>query len=109
MKSFEDNNAVMKHLENHRVPAAPVMDPVDAIDEPYFRSRGMVRKIVDPVLGPLTIPGFPLKFSDQPEILDLKAPTLGEHNREILSGFLDYGEEAVDKMEETGVLFSKNL
>ena len=76
MESFEDNNAVMEHLEKYRVPAAPVMDPVDAINEPYFHSRGMVRNIEDPVLGPLTIPGFPLKFSDQPEVLDLEAPTL---------------------------------
>jgi len=109
MESFKDNNAVMEHLEKYRVPAAPVMDPVDAIDEPYFHSRGMVRKIVDPVLGPLTIPGFPLKFSDQPEVLDLKAPTLGEHNREVMSSLLGYKKEVIDDLEKSGVLFYKDV
>ncbi len=109
MESFKDNNAVMEHLEKYRVPAAPVMDPVDAIDEPYFHSRGMVRKIVDPVLGPLTIPGFPLKFSDQPEVLDLKAPTLGEHNREVMSSLLGYKKEVIDDLEKSGVLFCKDV
>ena len=107
MESFEDNNAVMEHLEKYRVPAAPVMDPVDAINEPYFHSRGMVRNIEDPVLGPLTIPGFPLKFSDQPEVLDLEAPTLGQHNREVVGDLLGYKKEAIDDLEKIGALFSK--
>ena len=109
MESFEDNNAVMEHLEKYRVPAAPVMDPVDAINEPYFHSRGMVRNIEDPVLGPLTIPGFPLKFSDQPEVLDLEAPTLGQHNREVVGDLLGYKKEAIDDLEKSGALFSKDV
>ena len=109
MESFEDNNAVMEHLEKYRVPAAPVMDPVDAIDEPYFHSRGMVRNIEDPVLGPLTIPGFPLKFSDQPEVLDLEAPTLGQHNQEVVGDLLGYKKEAIDDLEKSGALFSKDV
>jgi len=109
MESFEDNNAVMEHLEKYRVPAAPVMDPVDAINEPYFHSRGMVRNIEDPVLGPLTIPGFPLKFSDQPEVLDLEAPTLGQHNREVVGDLLGYKKEAIDDLEKIGALFSKDV
>ena len=109
MESFEDNNAVMEHLEKYRVPAAPVMDPVDAINEPYFHSRGMVRNIEDPVLGPLTIPGFPLKFSDQPEVLDLEAPTLGQHNQEVVGDLLGYKKEAIDDLEKSGALFSKDV
>ena len=109
MESFEDNNAVMEHLEKYRVPAAPVMDPVDAINEPYFHSRGMVRNIEDPVLGPLTIPGFPLKFSDQPEVLDLEAPTLGQQYREVVGDLLGYKKEAIDDLEKIGALFSKDV
>ena len=109
MRSFPDNEAVLKHLEDYRVPAAPVMDPVDAIDDPYFKSRDMVKHIVDPVLGPLTIPGFPLKFSDQPEILDLQAPTLGEHNEKIMTDFLNYDVKTVKQLIKDGILFSKDV
>ena len=31
----------------------------------------MINEIVDPVMGPLAIPGFPLRFSEQPERLEL--------------------------------------
>ena len=109
MKLFPDNDAVMKHLEEYRVPCAPVMDPVDTIDDPYFKSRDMINNIVDPVLGPLIIPGFPLKFSEQNEKLDLKAPTLGEHNEEVLVSTLGYCSEDVSQLEKDEVLFSKNV
>ncbi len=52
------------------------------------------------------IPGFPLRFSDQPERLDLVAPTLGQHNVEILQGFLNYSEEEIARLEAEGILSS---
>lgn len=107
MEDFADNDAVLEHLEQHRVPAAPVMDPSDAINHPYFKARGMVREIEDPVMGPLAVPGFPLRFSAQPERLDLVAPTLGQHNAEVLTDVLDYSAEQVSALTDAGVLVSR--
>ncbi|MGR8918214.1 MAG: CaiB/BaiF CoA transferase family protein [Gammaproteobacteria bacterium] len=107
MAGFPDNDAVIAHLEAHRVPCTWVMDPVDAIDHPYFEARGMVRHIEDPVMGALTVPGFPLRFSAQPERLDLVAPTLGEHNADVLGGVLGYDAARIDALAEAGVLVSR--
>jgi len=104
MAGFPDTDAVIAALDAHRVPCAPVMDPVDAIEHPYFKARGMVRQIVDPVMGALAVPGFPLRFSAQPERLDLVAPILGQHNAEILEGVLGYAPERVSALTEAGVL-----
>ncbi|MCP5199906.1 MAG: CoA transferase [Gammaproteobacteria bacterium] len=106
MRGFADDEAVIAALEAHRVPCAPVMDPVDAIQHPYFRERGMVREIEDPVMGPLTVPGFPLRFSAQPERLDLVAPTLGQHNAEVLERVLGYDAERIRALSAAGVLVS---
>ena len=108
MTGFADNDAVLDHLDKHRVPASPVMDPVEAIQHPYFRERGMIREITDPVMGDLTIPGFPLRFSEQPERLDLVAPTLGQHNSEVLSGVLGYTRDRITDLENDGVLVSRD-
>lgn len=108
MKDFADNDAVLDHLEQYRVPAAPVMDPADAINHPYFRERGMVREITDPIMGPLAIPGFPLRFSEQPERLDLVAPTLGQHNADVLSEVLGYTPQRISELEQAGVLVARN-
>ncbi|MFP6681206.1 MAG: CoA transferase [Gammaproteobacteria bacterium] len=108
MTDFPNNDAVLDHLEQHRVPASPVMDPADAIEHPYFRDRGMIREITDPVLGDLTIPGFPLRFSEQPERLDLVAPTLGQHNQEVLGEVLGYDSDRIADLERAGVVVSRD-
>ncbi|MGE0483997.1 MAG: CaiB/BaiF CoA transferase family protein [Gammaproteobacteria bacterium] len=106
MQDFPDDEAVIAALEAHRVPCAPVMDPVDAIRHPYFRERGMVREIEDPVMGPLAVPGFPLRFSAQPERLDLVAPTLGQHNADVLGRVLGYDAARIAALHADGVLVS---
>ena len=64
----------------------------------------MVRFVEDPVLGRLAIPGFPLRFSAQPERPDLVAPLLGEHNAGVLSRLLDYAPERIAALSAAGVL-----
>ncbi len=106
MAGFADNDAVIAALEQHRVPCAPVLDPVEALEHPYFRARDMVRHIEDPVMGPLAVPGFPLRFSAQPERLDLAAPLLGEHNQAVLGGVLGYDQARIAALDAAGVLVS---
>lgn len=68
----------------------------------------MVRTVPDPILGELTIPGFPLKYSAFPDMLDLRAPLLGEHNVEVLGEYLGYTAEQVDDLRKKGILFTEN-
>ena len=64
----------------------------------------MVRFIEDPVLGPLVIPGFPLRFSAQPERPVLVAPLLGQHNSAVLSRVLAYNSQQISALAAQGVL-----
>ncbi|MCC6709334.1 MAG: CoA transferase [Gammaproteobacteria bacterium] len=106
LAGFADNDAVFAHLEAHRVPSAPVLSPVDALTHPYFTARGTVRQIEDPLMGPLAIPGFPLRFSAQPTLPELIAPRLGEHNGAVLQGLLGYSAAEVADLVGRGVLQS---
>ena len=101
---FASTDEVLERLEQFRVPSAPVLSPVDAIHHPYFRARGTVRDIVDPVLGQFSIPGFPLHFSAQPDLPDLVAPLLGEHNQQVLGAMLGYDASQVAALTAKGVL-----
>ncbi len=101
---FSTTDEVLERLEQYRVPSAPVLSPADAVNHPYFRARGTVRDIVDPVLGQFSIPGFPLRFSAQPDLPDLTAPLLGEHNGTVLAEMLGYDEAQIAALEAKGVL-----
>lgn len=49
----------------------------------------------------MIVPGDPLRLSGQPYDVDLVAPLLGEHNREVLAE-LGYSAEEVRSLEESG-------
>jgi crotonobetainyl-CoA:carnitine CoA-transferase CaiB-like acyl-CoA transferase len=104
MQRFPDDDAVLARLEAHRVPCAPVLSVAATVDHPHFRARDMLREVPDPVLGTVTIPGFPLKFSAFPELPDLRAPLLGEHNAEVLEELLGLDPETTATLLERGVL-----
>ncbi|MEZ5218503.1 MAG: CoA transferase [Ilumatobacteraceae bacterium] len=93
----------LEALEAERVPCAPVLAPQDAIGHPYFTARNMVRLVDDPILGEVHIPGNPIRLSAQPEEPHLVAPTLGQHNGEVLRE-LGYDDAAIAAMEASNVL-----
>jgi crotonobetainyl-CoA:carnitine CoA-transferase CaiB-like acyl-CoA transferase len=105
MAGFPSDEAVLEHLEAHRVPAAPVLSVAETLTHPQFLAREMVRRVPDPVLGEVTIPGFPLKFSELPKLPELRAPLLGEHNAEVLRE-AGYDAAGVKRLEAAGVLAS---
>ena len=107
MATFATDQEVLDVLEAHRVPCAPVLRPTDAVQHPYFAEREMVRTVPDPVLGEVTIPGFPLKFSERPDLPDLRTASLGQHNADVLGGWASYGEERIAALAGDGVLFTR--
>jgi crotonobetainyl-CoA:carnitine CoA-transferase CaiB-like acyl-CoA transferase len=82
----------------------------ETLSHPHLRARGTVRTIYDPVYdGEIDVPGFPLKFSEFPEELPLQAPTLGQHNAEVLTTYLGRTPEEVQRLKADGVLIEKPL
>lgn len=69
--------------------------------------REVIRTIEDPILGEFQIPGMPLRFSKYDVPKDIVAPTLGQHNEEILTTFLKYDAKKIGELKEKKVLFQK--
>ncbi len=94
----------LRRLQENRVPVAPVLNTSEAVAHPHLRERGTVQSTHDPVLGEVDVPGFPLRFSASPGVLDMQAPLLGQHNAEVLKEFLDYSDERIAQLKQQGVL-----
>jgi crotonobetainyl-CoA:carnitine CoA-transferase CaiB-like acyl-CoA transferase len=107
MKTFRTDAEVLETLERHRVPAAPVLSVADTVSHPYFAARDMVRRVPDMLLGEVTIPGFPLKFSAFPELPALWAPLLGEHNAAVLKEYLGFDDARLRALGDGGVLHAE--
>jgi crotonobetainyl-CoA:carnitine CoA-transferase CaiB-like acyl-CoA transferase len=106
--SFPSDEAALAVLEEQRIACAPVLSVVDTIKHPYFKARNMVRTVPDPILGEVTIPGFPLKFSAYPDLPDIQAPLLGQHGAEVLQEYLGYSEAQIARLQQSGTLYSEN-
>jgi crotonobetainyl-CoA:carnitine CoA-transferase CaiB-like acyl-CoA transferase len=104
LAAMPSDEAAMERLAECRVPAAPVLSPDEALKLPHLRQRGTVTTVNDPILGSFDLPGFPLHFSSFPEPAGDGAPMLGQHNEEILTGYLGYSRERVGELESAGVL-----
>jgi CoA:oxalate CoA-transferase len=107
LQSFPTDEAALQVLEKKRVPSAPVMSIVDTLAHPYFKERQMVRTVPDSILGEVTIPGFPFKYSEFPELPDIQAPLLGEHNAEVLSAQLNYTPAQIATLQDKGILHAE--
>jgi crotonobetainyl-CoA:carnitine CoA-transferase CaiB-like acyl-CoA transferase len=106
LASQKTDDAALAVFEQHRVAAAPVLSVKDTVSHPYFAARDMVRRVPDPVLGEVTIPGFPFKFGAISELPDLRAPLLGQHNAEVLRERLGLDAGRIAELTKSGVLVS---
>ena len=105
LQSFESDEAALDHLERHRVPAAPVVDPADAHEHDWFWERGAIAQLDDPVLGPMRVPGFPIHTSAQPRRnVEPPAPFLGADNAAVLGDLLGYDDAEIGALTVDGVL-----
>ncbi len=94
----------LRLLDENRVPVGPVLTVAEAMEHPHLRERGTVRKIHDRILGDFDHQRSAMRFSAFPQELALDAPFLGEHNAEILRGYLGYTDESIGELEASGVL-----
>ena len=106
MASYADDASLLAQFDAHRVPCGPVLSPLDALTHPYFKGRGAIRSVSDPVLGNLMLPGFPLRFSGQSDYSAKIAPLLGQHNTQVLSEVAGYGAARIAELTGNGLLVS---
>ena len=105
--SHDTTADALAKFDEYRVPYAPVLDIGQTVNHPHHRARGTVRTIKDDEFGDFDAPGFPFRFSDFPEQLDLRAPHRGDHNGEILAEYLGMSDGDIKALEEQGILVTE--
>ena len=90
----------MDVLVDAGVPAAPIHDVEDALDNEQVQARNVVREMDD---GDRTIPTIehPLNFEGADSGFESPPPQLGEHTREVFRE-LGYSEERLDELAAAG-------
>ncbi len=105
LATFPDRDSAIAVLDRERVPCAPVLKLEEAMEHPHLHSRRTIRRVSDPGLGEFDVPGMPVKFSDWPDRVALKAARLGESNEDVLRETLDLSDGEITALHAEGVLF----
>jgi formyl-CoA transferase len=86
-----DKMAAMRALGAAGVPAGALRSTTEVLTDPDLRERGIFVMVDDPVRGPVTIPGFPVRMSRSSARVTAP-PQPGQHSAEVLRDWLGEGE-----------------
>jgi benzylsuccinate CoA-transferase BbsF subunit len=111
MLAFEtrahDNHELMAKLQAEGVAAGAVMDSKDLMFNEHLKARRFYEVVAhhpDTGMPPLPYAGRPWKLSDTPAVSPKPAPTMGQHNRDILAGLLGRTDGEIAVLEETQIV-----
>ena len=91
-------------LNRAGVPCSPVQDIRQVFDSPQVRATGMLREVDHPTAGKVRMAGLPVKFSETPASIRLAPPLLGEHNEQVLKGWLGLDDDAIAGFRRKGTI-----
>ncbi|MBU0934745.1 MAG: CoA transferase [Spirochaetes bacterium] len=104
---FSKNSSAywLELMERCGIPAAPVNDIEQVMQEPQLAARNMFVTVKDRKAGEVTIPGNPIKMDSIPEMPTRKpAPAIGEHSERILREILGLDAAKVKTLLDAGTV-----
>jgi len=91
-------------LRERGIPCGAVRDLDEVCASPQLQARGMIQEMTHPVAGAITQLGSPLLMSAAPATPGQPPPTLGQHTRQVLAGWLGLSAEEIDALAEQHVI-----
>lgn len=99
-----DADAAMALLQSHGVPAGAVRSIPALLDDPHLIARGFWRPVQRPFVGQYIAGSTFYREHGAAAPLRGAAPTLGQHNGEVLGGMLGLGPERLAALAGRGVI-----
>jgi formyl-CoA transferase len=93
----------MEIFDRESVTVAPVYDIAQIMEDPHFREREIVVDLPDEDMGTVPMHNIVPRLSGTPGGFARPAPSLGQHNAEIL-GRIGIDEDGLADLQERGVI-----
>lgn len=101
----QDHYEACHLLQQAGVIAAPVLNGKEALLDPHFKARGQFDIVDQPHQGKRPVQRhLAAKFTEFEASAQGPAPTVGQHNKEVLGGLLGLSDEELAALSEAGVI-----
>jgi crotonobetainyl-CoA:carnitine CoA-transferase CaiB-like acyl-CoA transferase len=96
---------ILAELRRHGIVASEVADHRTlARTNPQLRARGYFESPEHPVVGAVPLPSLPFRYERIAHWLRTPAPTLGQHNEQLLGGILGLSRNELEELEAEGII-----
>lgn len=97
---------ILAVLEEAAVPAGPIYDVVDIVNDPHNQERGFIENVT---IGgkPLQIPAFAPRLSRTPGRTEWAGAELDTHQEEVLRAILELDDNEISALRADGVIGSE--
>jgi crotonobetainyl-CoA:carnitine CoA-transferase CaiB-like acyl-CoA transferase len=99
-----DHYQAMRILQDHGVPAGPVLTAGEVIVDPHLEARGFWDTVDHPEAGTYRQVSTPWRLSKSPRRVTSPAPGLGEHNGYVLGELLGLSAEEMARLQAQGII-----
>ena len=93
----------MRIIGEAGVPAGAVFDTLELMNDASLAERGIMQTVEHPTTGTYKMPAWPVRFDGKPPQVK-PSPLLGQHNAEVLSGWLGIGAAEIDALRTEGIV-----
>ncbi|MGR8948544.1 MAG: CaiB/BaiF CoA transferase family protein [Gammaproteobacteria bacterium] len=93
----------LKKFDDEGVPCAPILSRLGMLSHDQIIANGIVQTYEHPVLGEVRQPRPAARLDEMEESPSPIAPSLGEHNVEVLEE-LGYASDEIAKLKKTGII-----
>lgn len=100
-----DRFQAMHVLQREGVPAGPVFDARDAVEDPQLRARGFYVELDHPEVGRKLYVGLPWKLSPDHDVRYEPPPLLGEHSAYVCKELLGLSDAEFSYLVEAEVIY----
>ncbi|WFU62530.1 CaiB/BaiF CoA-transferase family protein [Bradyrhizobium brasilense] len=104
-----DADQAMFELQAVRVAAGVARLPIDLLKDPHLSSRAFLQEVNRAFVGLHPQPSMPIRENATPYPIRTAAPTLGQHNAEILSGLLGLSETEIEQLATDHIIGTSML